>query len=59
MHHIIYRSELGPDASWNLCTLCVTCHDAVHSGNLNIWSDAEHIGADGFLEFFVTGGWKP
>ena len=30
VHHCIYRSQGGPDESWNLLTLCAQCHDAVH-----------------------------
>ena len=29
-HHIIYASAGGPDESWNLCTLCATCHNDEH-----------------------------
>ena len=31
-HHIIYRSQGGPDETWNLITLCEIKHD---------WRDAE------------------
>lgn len=30
-HHVVYRSEGGPDALENLLTLCLECHDTVHS----------------------------
>jgi 5-methylcytosine-specific restriction endonuclease McrA len=30
-HHVVYRSEGGPDELENLLTLCVLCHDIVHS----------------------------
>lgn len=29
-HHIVYRSAGGPDETWNVCTLCPSCHDAEH-----------------------------
>lgn len=31
MHHVIYRSEGGPDRSYNLLTLCRMHHEEVHS----------------------------
>lgn len=31
VHHIIYRSQGGPDEDSNLITLCQSCHDKVHS----------------------------
>jgi hypothetical protein len=58
-HHIVFRSEGGPDTSWNLVSLCPSCHAAVHSGKLSIWSDNVSVGADGKLEFYVTNGWRP
>jgi hypothetical protein len=33
-HHIIYRSDNGSDDHDNLITLCKTCHDGVHCGNI-------------------------
>lgn len=30
VHHIIFRSDNGPDESWNLITLCSSCHNGVH-----------------------------
>ena len=31
VHHVIYRSEQGEDSMENLLTLCVDCHNMVHS----------------------------
>jgi predicted restriction endonuclease len=31
-HHIIYRSQGGPDELWNLISLCVECHHKAHNG---------------------------
>lgn len=31
VHHVIYRSQGGPDADNNLITLCQGCHATVHS----------------------------
>lgn len=30
VHHIIFRSQGGPDEAWNLLTLCNSCHDGAH-----------------------------
>jgi 5-methylcytosine-specific restriction endonuclease McrA len=55
-HHIIFRSEMGEDASWNLVTLCVLCHSAVHDYKLFIGCAQGNFvglggGADGKLVF--------
>jgi 5-methylcytosine-specific restriction endonuclease McrA len=34
VHHIQFRSEGGTDTPDNLITLCETCHDKLHLGNL-------------------------
>jgi 5-methylcytosine-specific restriction endonuclease McrA len=31
VHHLVYRSQLGADASDNLITLCATCHHRQHN----------------------------
>ena len=36
VHHIIFRSEMGEDVSWNLITLCSNCHDRIHDYTLYI-----------------------
>src|ERR1039458_1702127 len=30
IHHIVFRSQGGPDEAWNLITLCSSCHHGVH-----------------------------
>jgi 5-methylcytosine-specific restriction endonuclease McrA len=30
VHHIVFRSQQGPDEMWNLLALCSACHDGVH-----------------------------
>lgn len=30
VHHILFRSQGGPDEDWNLITLCSSCHDVAH-----------------------------
>ncbi|HBI03621.1 MAG TPA: HNH endonuclease [Paenibacillaceae bacterium] len=36
VHHIIFRSENGSDEEDNLMTLCKTCHDALHRGEVTL-----------------------
>lgn len=59
VHHIVFRSEQGPDETWNLVTLCNDCHEAVHQHKLSIWSEDQTVGADGELEFTAHDGWRP
>lgn len=35
-HHIIFKSNGGPDTPENLITLCKTCHDDLHAGKFSI-----------------------
>lgn len=35
VHHIIYRSQGGPDDITNLCGLCRECHDLAHAEKLS------------------------
>ena len=57
IHHITYRSHGGEDAMYNLVTLCMQCHEAVHSGNLIVeWST--YLGA-GTVRFYPNNGWRP
>lgn len=36
VHHIVFRSNSGSDEEENLITLCKTCHDRVHSGEIKL-----------------------
>jgi hypothetical protein len=36
VHHIIFRSQNGSDEEANLVTLCKTCHDALHAGEITL-----------------------
>lgn len=36
VHHIVPRSKQGSDEPSNLITLCKTCHDKVHLGEINL-----------------------
>lgn len=56
IHHIQFRSQQGPDASWNLITLCSACHRGVHEYNLSIGSLAD---ADKEVRFHRTENWRP
>ncbi len=38
-HHILYRSQGGPDEAWNLISLCRTCHDLAHAQGPSIWRE--------------------
>lgn len=29
-HHVKFKSQGGPDASWNLATVCIRCHELIH-----------------------------
>jgi HNH endonuclease len=56
VHHIVFRSEMGPDESWNLITVCSDCHDLIHAYALFISVvDGNHVGkgggADGKVRF--------
>ncbi len=35
-HHIVFRSDGGPDTPENLITLCRTCHQALHAGEIEL-----------------------
>jgi 5-methylcytosine-specific restriction endonuclease McrA len=41
-HHILYRSQGGPDEAWNLISLCRTCHEKVHSEGPGSWRETLH-----------------
>jgi hypothetical protein len=36
VHHIVFRSQNGSDEETNLVTLCKTCHDALHKGEITL-----------------------
>jgi len=47
-HHIVWRSQGGPDSIYNLTTLCEKCHKAVHAGQIVIKGQAS-----GFTELMA------
>lgn len=58
-HHIMYRSQGGDDASYNLITLCAGCHDAVHRVYVGLdVVDADRC-ADGDVAFTYLTEWRP
>ncbi|HLG63387.1 MAG TPA: RNA-guided endonuclease IscB [Ktedonosporobacter sp.] len=36
VHHIVFRSQNGSDEETNLITLCKSCHDALHQGEITL-----------------------
>ena len=56
VHHIQFRSQQGPDESWNLIALCSACHRGVHEYKLGIGSLAD---ADKEVRFYRVEGWRP
>lgn len=63
-HHIIFRSQQGPDTDWNLLTLCSKfdtggCHEAVHRGDLEILGPSDPVDANRPLRFMRRNGWTP
>lgn len=61
--HIIPRSLMGPDESWNLATLCKACHDDKHKrGTLRLSGHADERNEMGRLagikvERLTDAGW--
>jgi 5-methylcytosine-specific restriction endonuclease McrA len=44
VHHVIFRSQQGPDTPENLATLCNDCHDKIHiHGTLVVVGDNADI----------------
>jgi 5-methylcytosine-specific restriction endonuclease McrA len=60
-HHIVFRSQGGPDASYNLLTVCTNCHEAIHSRYVIIMPLVEGhlINADEGVKQLWVNGWKP
>lgn len=57
IHHIIFRSDLGPDESWNLIAVCNECHMKLHRNTLSIVCATGNFvgqggGADGKVIFW-------
>ena len=60
IHHIVFRSQQGPDEAWNLITLCSSCHDGVHKdvedGQYGL---AINFGPNYEPYFVRRPGWRP
>lgn len=58
-HHIIYRSDHGDDAEWNLITVCNRCHDAIHNRYLVVMPlvEGEAINATEGVKWMFLAGW--
>jgi 5-methylcytosine-specific restriction endonuclease McrA len=62
VHHIIYRSNQGPDETWNLITLCGSCHSGMHSHKLILVNNGNNVypyDADYALFWERLDGWRP
>jgi hypothetical protein len=67
VHHIVYRSQGGDDAEWNLITLCHHCHDSIHKPHPRTGAmliimpneEGQPIDANGPVKFFFANGWLP
>lgn len=60
-HHVVYKSAGGQDTSYNVLTLCWTCHNDEHKSRLRVeWLNRE-LGSNGPVEFWRlnddTGDW--
>lgn len=42
-HHILYRSQGGPDEGWNLISLDLECHELVHREGPRAWRETLHF----------------
>ncbi len=45
VHHLVFRSEQGSDEESNLLTLCKTCHDGLHAGEITLKQQGKKKGA--------------
>jgi hypothetical protein len=62
VHHVVFRSQGGDDAPWNLLTLCNECHhEGVHDRYLIIRGKdgGEVVNADEGVKFLYVNGWRP
>ena len=57
-HHVIYKSQQGPDDLTNLLTLCWQCHHAAHEKKLLI-EVVKLLENDLEVKFIRVKGWQP
>jgi RRXRR protein/HNH endonuclease len=59
-HHVVFRSNGGPDTPENLTTLCETCHCALHAGKFALAkgkrSKTKHATEMGFIKSRLSKG---
>jgi 5-methylcytosine-specific restriction endonuclease McrA len=60
-HHIVFRSQGGPDSSDNLITICQDCHEAIHDRYVILLplKAGEPVDADIGMKILRVNGWKP
>lgn len=51
VHHILFRSQGGPDEDWNLISLCKQCHMRAHGAGDRLKRDLLHA----MVELGVSG----
>jgi 5-methylcytosine-specific restriction endonuclease McrA len=62
VHHIVFRSQQGPDEAWNLITLCNACHSGIHvDAREGVMGLVIVVPADARfgVKFIRNWGWKP
>lgn len=60
VHHIVFRSQQGPDEAWNLIVLCNSCHDGVHKDVENgVYGLVLKFGEHDTVLFIRRPGWRP
>lgn len=63
VHHIVFRSQQGPDEAWNLITICNGCHDGVHKdvkdGVYGLTITVTFVHDTTVVTMIRRPGWKP
>lgn len=59
-HHIVFRSQGGDDATWNMVTVCDRCHKAIHDRWILIEPDESgQINANNGVRVRFVNNWVP
>jgi 5-methylcytosine-specific restriction endonuclease McrA len=66
-HHVVFRSQHGDDAEWNLLTICNDCHNGIHIPNPTTGAclvllpvvEGERIDCNGKVKMLPINGWQP
>jgi 5-methylcytosine-specific restriction endonuclease McrA len=56
-HHLVYRSDEGLDATWNVCHLCAHCHHEEHQHRIKLSGNAD-MDKGICLERLTEAGWR-